>query len=202
MAPLPKGPYIVEIEMLATIASQPLKHTWSANCAALGDPAPGTASTTISLATRSGGSKILSTAAQEWWTIFRDNFSNATTIISCNLFRYDGPALGNTFISAIAISPSAGSVSSAPVAGHETVWTFRTGIGGIMKIVAIEDIAAGKAQAPLVANPALGTYGQMAAYIMSSDGWLCGRGGSWPVAPMQTSMSYNETIEKRRFRPY
>lgn len=202
MAPLPKGPYVVEIEMLCTIASQPLKHTWSANCAALGSPPPGTASTTISLATRSGGSKILSVGVQEWWSIFRDNFSNATTIISCNLFRYDGPALGNTFISAIAVSPSGGSVSGAPNAGHETILTFRTGTGGIMKVAAVEDVGSSKAQTPLVANPALGTYGQEAAYIMSSDGWLCGRGGSWPVAPMQISQSYNEAIEKRRFRPY
>lgn len=201
MAPLPKGPYTVKIDYAALIGTQTITHTQELNCTALGAPPPGTASTVVMLATRSGGSIAFSTAAQEWWDRMRLQYNSPVTLVGITLWRYDGPGIGDTFISTAVGTPAAGVSGGAPTAGHQTTLTFRTGLGKIMKILLMETSLSGKAQGPLI-NGVATPVQRMCQYVMSASGWMCGRGGSWPVAPLKESQTYNEALEERRFRPF
>lgn len=202
MVALAKGPYVVKIDYTTTSGSQPITHTMELNCAALGAPAPGSPATTTMLATRSGGSVALSTAVQNWWSIVRLGLSTSgTALVGASLWRYDGPGAGDVFISTTTASPATGASAAGPNIGHQVTLTFRTGLGRIMKILVMESVYTLKSQSALVANSSGNFDQRMAAYALSSEGWMCGRGGSWPVAPLRLSQTFNEALEERRYRP-
>jgi hypothetical protein len=201
MAPLPKGPYTIKIDYTVTVTSVPFTHTVEVNVSALGSPAVGTIATAVNLATRSGGSLAFSTAANDFWNLFRMALSTSVVATTATLFRYDGPGIGDVFISAVALTNTTGASGTGVNPGHEMILTLRTGIGGVMKINYLEDIGLLKTRTALTAN-SVGTPAQrMAAYLLSGSSVVHGRGAAFPVALMNESQTFNEAIEKARFRP-
>lgn len=202
MAPLPRGPYVVKFEYQTTIGTQVIGHDLELTCAAIGAPPVGSAATTVQLATRSGGTIALSQAVNDVWSFLRLGASTVTICTSVTLWRVDGVGVGDVFISTAALTVgSTGTVATAPSAGSQITLTYRTGLGRVLKVPFMETSSTAKTQNLLVSNVAGLWFERLTAYMLSSSGWIAGRGGTWPVAPMKVSYTYNEALEKRRFRP-
>lgn len=200
--PRPKGPYNIRIDYLTTVNSIAFPHTLEVNVTALGAPAIGTPAASVNLGTRSGGSISFATAANDLWNVFRLAMGTATTsATTATLTRYDGPPDGDVFISAVALTNTGGAFGQPAQAGHETILTLRTGLGNVMKINYLEDGNAERVRAPLVASAVGTAYQRMAAYLLSGTTPVHGRGGAFAIALMNESKSFNEAIEKARFRP-
>lgn len=191
------GPYQIDYEFL--IAG--LTHHTRFNCFVVGTPVAGTPDTDIEVQTKSGGVTSFQDAAADLWAYIRPEFSTSYSVTSVTLWRFVPGTLVKTYVSSLSITLPAGLAGSAYVAAHSRIFTFRTGAGGIMKAVFIEDSGGAMTQSPLVANVAGTAPQQLAAFMISAGGWAIGADNSYPVVPLRDSGSNNNAVERKRYRP-
>lgn len=194
------GPYTLEIDYFTTINSRSLKHTNVVNCVAVGSPVPGTAATSILLATAGGGTKTLADAAAQWWSFYRLLLPTSTTAGAMSLYRITPNTSKRTFIQSVVVLPATGAVANAPLAAREDTLTFRSGKGKWLTIDAQETSNANDTQVPLTPNAGGSAQQRVAAYMLSADCVLSSRDRSFPVGAMNYSNTQNEAIYRKRFR--
>ena len=190
------GPY----EVVYKYVTDGLTHEAKVNCVALGDPGLGTPEASINFQTIGGTGAPMSDCISDFWAFYRMLLPVATVSAGAELWRYTPGTFQKQFVTAHIGSLLQGN-APAYVAARQDVFSFRTANGGIMKINILETSNTSDLVTPLVAN-AIGSDSQkMAAYIISSAGWLLARDDAFPIAPLNWSNGQNEAVWRKRKRP-
>jgi len=193
------GPYEVDFEYL----TGGITHHMRVNCVAIGAPVPGSTFASILLQTKGGGTVDALTATGNFWAFIRPFLPAATTVSGCTLWKYVPGTYERTFIAAREANLPVGTNASAFGPAVECVLSFRTALGGIMYI-RIEEHGTNLGtfgRSSLIANASGNIQQQLAAYMLSSAGWLIARDDSFPVAPYRLLLGQNEVIFNKRYRP-
>lgn len=191
------GPYAVEYTYVSALR----EHSCELNCIAIGDPAPGTAIGSITLATRSGGSVALQTGVQNFWNWYRQGHAVASSLLTWTLWKYNVGTLEKTFVNAGTVTNPLGSAGVAVAFGQD-IATFRTAGGNILNVVWMEGNSGGLQNSVVLTPSAVGdAYQKVAAYVLSSEGWIFGRDDTWPIASLKRSSGQNEALWRKVNRP-
>ena len=195
------GPYEVDYVYRVTISSVPLDHHLRVNCMALDNPTPGTPFDEIEVQTIGGTPANLETSAVALWNWLSLQVQNTVPVVAINLWRYDTGTFSKDFISAYAGSALAGANGAGAADSHQLTQSYRTVNGGIMKLTLLEDVNGTlKNRAALIANAAGSDDQKLAAYVISSAGWMLGRDDSFPFATLNQTFGENEATYKARHR--
>jgi len=191
------GPYAFELFYIVT----GLQHTFNVNCAAVGSPTPGTSLTTIDLQTIGGSTVKADTAISTLWGHIRPIFNTGVTVAGVNFWKYPTPgSKARIFISALSASLPAGSSGGATNPSHGLTMSFRTALGGILKLELLETVNTQQTITTLAANAAGTAYERIAAYAISTAGWMLAADDSFPIAPYHLSGGQDEATFKARNR--
>lgn len=191
------GPYSVEYSYQALTR----EHSLELNCAAIGSPPPGTPIGSISLATKGGGSILLQTAVQNFWNFYRGGHGTATSLLEWTLWKWTGSGLSKDFVASGTVTNPLGSAGTGAVATRQAIASFRTAAGGIMYVNWIEGASNADTKVALVPS-GVGLYQQqVAAYLLSSEGWAIGRDDSFPIGALRFSQGQNEAVWRKVNRP-
>lgn len=191
------GPY--EIEYLYTVNN--LVHALRLNCITDGTPTPGDAFSTIDLVTKSGGSIALQTAIDDVWEELRKQLTTTSSAGLVTLWKYVTGTYEKNFISSGSVTNPAGTSGGAARPAGQVTISMRTAAGGYLKMTALETVDNLDQIVPLVAAPGISVWSNLALYMLSSSGWILGRDGSFPIAPLNQSYGQNESTYRARFRP-
>lgn len=188
------GPYEVRIPYVVGT----LPHEFKANLIVAGAvPLPGADPDDITVVTRSA-SQSLQAAVDGFWTFYRGLLGTDTTATTFELWRYPTPGSNAVFVTSGNLTvPNGGASTSIPA--QQCTLTFRTGLGHIMRIVAIESSVAGNTRSPL-STAGSGGPNTVAAYVLGPNGWLIGRDDAFPIAPLNLSLGQNEQVFEKRYR--
>lgn len=194
MASNPSGPYILEIPLITA----DFQHELTVNCDVIGTPSPGASPLDVTLRTRSGTGGVLSGAANAFWDAVRPMFGTNTLAATYTLWKVGVTNTEREFVSAGTLT-NANGLSGTAEPAQQATFTFRSGNGGIAKVVLIEPNAIGNTRIPL-ASALNAAVAAVRTWVLSDDSFLMARDRSFPVAPMNYSLGQNEKIFKRRFR--
>lgn len=190
------GPYAVEFKYQALTR----EHSAELNCAAIGNPPPGTPVASITLATRSGGSVALQTGVQNFWNFYRTGHGNTASLLEWALWKYTVGTYEKAYVAGGAVTNPLGSGGTA-TAARQAVASLRTANGGIMFVEWLEGIATEDSSIALIPSGVGAYYQSVAAYLLSSEGWAIGRDDSFPIAALKVSRGQNEAIWRKINRP-
>lgn len=189
------GQYQIEME-LTGFTSPVNAHKLRSNVMAQGSPVVGSAPTAIDINLRGGTTANLQVVADTMWGFYRLIYPNTISVASFSLWRW----VTNTareFVSAGVMGTPAGS-TGAVVQSWQTTLTFRSGNGGIAKLVFIESNLSGNQRAALVPNAAGTAPQRIAAYAISAGSPLQALDNGFLVAALRDNRGENEAIRDRR----
>lgn len=189
------GQYQLEYD-LTGFTSPVNSHKLRSNVMAAGSPAAGTAPSLIEINQRGGGTDDLQVIADTMWGFYRLVYPNTISVSSFTLWRW----VTNTakeFVSAGVVGTPAGA-TGAVVQSWQTTLTFRSGTGGIGKLVFIECNLGGNQRSALVPNAAGTAPQRIAAYAISAGSPLQALDNGFFVAALRDSRGENEAIRNRR----
>lgn len=155
----------------------------------------GTVMADVDLQALGGGSVDAVVAANAFWEFIRPMYNNSISSSFATLWRY-ATNTSRDFITATPLTNPL-CTGGAPTAKQQDTLTFRTALGGLMKIVLLETNQSGDTRVPLVANPAGNVHQRLAAHIMSSSGVVVGIDNSFPVTPLRDSRGENEALQTK-----
>jgi hypothetical protein len=190
------GPYSVEFVYQALTR----EHSMELNCAAIGNPPPGTAVASITLATKGGGSIALQTGVQNFWNFYRLGHGVTSSLLEWRLWKYTTGTYEKAFVAGGTVTNPLGGAGSAN-AMRQAIASFRTASGGIMYVEWLEGNTA--LDTSVVLTPSgVGAYQQqVASYLLSSEGWAIGRDDSFPISALKFSQGQNEALWRKVNRP-
>lgn len=201
MTALFPGPYEIDIEYATIINTVSLNHHIRINCVTVGTPSVGTPATTIQLATRGGSSVTMSIGVNNAWTQIRKWFHTTVSATSVTLWKYRTDSYEKDFVSTMALTNPAGISTTAVAPARQGTLTFRTGTGSIAKLQLMELSSTADNQIPLLNSNSGDPQNFIAAYFLSTEGWMTGRDRTFLVAPLRMSFTQNEALARKRFRP-
>lgn len=196
MATALPGPY--EMELKYRISG--FAHKLRINCVVSGSAAPGDLFNDIQLVNRAGTTQSAQLSLDGFWNQCRTMFHTSVVVEEVTLWKYNTGTLQKTFISTSAPANPTGSYNGTPTMAHQTTMTFRTANGGIVKNTLLETSITGDAIGNLVPNASGGGSQRVAAYWLSSAGWMIGRDDSFPVSALRIAETQNEVIYRKRYR--
>jgi len=192
------GPY--EVEFTITGFTSPVReHKIRLSCAVLGNPAPGTLPTAITVQKAGGATASLDVVVNQAWSFLRQFWPNVINCSGYQLWKYVTGTYGKNFIAAGAVTTPIGTGATSTVA-HQTTLTFRSANGGIMKSVFLETTNTGSTQVALVPNGAGNINQKWAAYVLSVDNFWLAADDAYPVVALRQSLGENERIWRKVFR--
>lgn len=195
------GPFEVEIPYYTTVDSVTLPHVLRVNCVAVGNPLSGTPVGDIDLQTRGGTPAPLQNCVDGLWNWIRQVLPSGVLATTFQLNRYPlSGSFAKIFIAAGALTNVNGASGSPVVPAWQATYTFITGGGGKMRLQVMESVHGQKSLNPLVANGSGNTNQQIAAYVVSSAGWMIGRDDAFPVAAKSLGQGENERLFQQRYR--
>lgn len=132
------GPFEIRIPYITTVGGSPLGHVQRLNCTPTTDPPAGTLFSAINVSTRSGGTRALDDAVDDWVQVIAALYtSGSVSIQPAQLFKYVPDTFVSTFISDYTpAAPSFG--SGAALDSVQSIWTFTTFLGHQMKVTLLE----------------------------------------------------------------
>jgi hypothetical protein len=179
-----------------------LQHKQTFNVEITAGLAPGAAFSTMTVKRRVGSDLSLQVAVDAWLTILRGAIYNtgSNTVDYVELWDYEPLTDNGEFVSVYPVGLAGTGATSAPGAGIESILTFRTLEGGIMRVHTEEP-------QNLTGNPTDTrpfTYASataMADHIESVDNVFLGKDTSFPFAVIAHYPGQNERLFKKRNRP-
>lgn len=188
------GPY--ELEYTLTGFVNPNRdHLFRVNCIAIGDPAPGSLPTAITMQKQGGGTASLSVVANQLWEFIRLLYGVSISCSGFQLWKYVAGTLAKDFVSAGTPTNVACTGAGGTALGQLTQ-TYRSANGGIMKVVLLETNQTGDTRTTLIPNGAGTPSQRLAAYITSADNIALARDDAFIVAALRDSRGQNEAIWK------
>jgi len=194
------GPYEVRLVYSTSVNSVLLEHQARYNVRVDGTPTPGTAFADIDVLRRDDSPFALDGEIDDWVTIIKGLFNSGagiTTIQYAELWKYEAESFDASFVSTYPID-IAGTSASAIVPYQQTIVTFRTALGGIMKMVWMETVISTVAIDTLpFSNSTLDAAAD--AIVAGTVPWM-GRDGSYPFACIAAYPGQSEALFKKRVR--
>ena len=187
------GPHVVDISYNVSN----LTHHMQLNCDAGATLTPGADLATINLTQRNGSPVNVITAVTAWVNLIKALFNTAVTFNDFVLWQYTVGTFDRIFINS-AVLDIAGTSATATVLAGQSITTFRTVEGGVMKLNLMESISPPAAS---VARAALtGTYDTMCDFVEGLTNWILARDTSYPIAGIATHPGQSEAVFKTRYR--
>lgn len=187
------GPF--EIEIVSIV--QGVEHKQRLNCTLTGSWAIGDAPDTLNMLTKDGGNTQLDTAVTAWVTSMQPFFASDYSWTAYTVWQYLAGTFDRVFVTTGALNITGSGTGSTNLA-HQSIFTFRSGEGGILKIVQNEDTNTGQIRE---AYSQLGASAQSFMDFVVSDGsWIMARDTSFPVASLNRIGGQNESVFKKRYR--
>jgi hypothetical protein len=190
------GPYEVRLNYTVSASSVVLSHQQRLNVRISGTPTPGEIFPNIDALRRDDTPVALDEEVDDWVALLQPLFSNLTTFVNAELWKYEALSFESSFVGVYTIG-LAGTSGTAQPAG-QAIMTFRTNEGGIMKISLME---CNIAPAVSVTYPNLSVAGKALADAVQfgTSPWLA-RDTSYPFAFIALHPGQNEVLFKKRFR--
>lgn len=196
------GPYEVRFNYSVTLNSLLLNHQQKLSLVLDGDPDPGDAFSTIPAFLANGLTTAFLDDLVELWTdhavVIYSNNANQGTWSGAELWKYETQSYNAQFISAYSFS-KAGTSGSAAQEAAQSIVTFRSTLGGIMKLSFMESVIIPGSIDPLPFNSAgLDTIADNMV-LGNVYPWIA-RDQGWPFACLQHFPGQNEAVWKKRRR--
>lgn len=195
------GPYEVRLFYTTNAATPALTHQARYNVILDGVPDVGDPFSSILAVRRDGSPFPLDGEVDDWVTLCKGLYSSAggaASIDYAELWKYTAGTFDASYVSTYSIAQT-GSSASPLVAGQETIVTFRTTLGGIMKIYWLETIISTVSVDTLpFSNTTLDTMADQ--LIAGTFPWI-GRDGGYPIAAIAAYPGQSEALFKKRNRP-
>jgi len=151
----------------------------------------------IEINTRAAGTVFLDAAIDAWETLQLPRFSDTAAFTGADLYFCQENSFNRFWYSSYGMS-GVGTHAQPYSKANETIHTYRTQEGGIMKLVWEECPIAFFAKVSLAAGTLY--EGTTRDFVLSDDNWILARDTSWPIAPLHLLYGQNEAIFKKRYR--
>lgn len=191
------GPYEVEFKLSVS----GLTHAVRIGCMVQGDPSPGTPIASISVLQKNGIYTGLQSAVNAYWSIVRAHYRVNEGVISCELYKYQSNSFQKDFITAMTVANSSGArqAGASPNQAGQATMTWRTGSGGIAKMILLETDLVSNSQ--VIWTPGATDMGnKVLSYFAGVEGWMLARDNSFPVVGLRSNYGQNEAVWRKRFR--
>lgn len=194
------GPYEIRLYYTVVLSSVALTHSQRLNLRVAGTPTPGTLFSDIDALRRDDSPFALDGEVDDWVALIDGLYHNgagATSFDYAELWKYEPESFDASFISTYDIAVPGASVTANNAAG-QTIMTFRTLEGGVMKLSFMEtNIFYAARDTPPYSNTTAEAI--RAACVAGTVPWM-GRDGSYPFAAIALYPGQNEATFKRRYR--
>jgi len=189
------GPYTLEIDYVFS----GLSHSLSFNCDTIGDAVPGTPADDVDMKTKSGTEISLQEFADDVWGVLRSQVSPLTLASTFTLWKRNIHNSEKQFISAGGLTVPNGTSGIANVPSSQAIWTWRSSLGGIIKIVLMEGGFTGSPTVPLLSDTVSG-IGAINTYMQSDECCVAALDRGYAVAAGNSNYGQNEKIFNIRNR--
>lgn len=195
------GPFTLKIFQTNTAnGGIPLQHMQQFNIDIDGDPAIGTPFADIDVLARVVAVHPLATVVDEYINHIRPLFSDTeTTFTHAELWKNVPDTFIANYVSAYTINV-AGAAVTANDAGQETILTFRTYEGNMMRCHLLETQEHSRV-VTLYADLTQDEKDIVDFIVGDADSFFLGRDTSYPALFLRWLPGQNETIFKKRYRP-
>lgn len=194
------GPYQLRIYYTVGPGAAPdLLHVCQLNVDPVSAPDLGDAFADIDIKARTAAARDLETIVDEFVALLVPIFYSGDSLFThAELWKVDALSFDMTYVSTYAIN-EAGTDADPAVPASQTILTFRTYEGGIMKISLQETtIGSGASQAIVVGA---GEINAIAAYCTAdADSFFLARDTSYPFIGLEMHPGQGEAIFKKRYR--
>ena len=192
------GPYTLLFPMLF----QQLSHDFEVNCDVSGTPVTGTPADDVEMITSVIENYVpLDVAANALWAAVRQMFNAATLCSTYTLWKRTETTTERIFISGGVLTTPNGSSAAANTLAGQGTFTFRSGGGGVGKLVFLEGTFGTN---PTDRLPWASSVDPAAVavrdYLMSDDNIIAARDRGYPVTPLNAAFGQNEKLFNRRYR--
>jgi len=167
--------------------------------AVVGTPAIGSLPTAVTVAKAGGGSATLAVVANQAWEFMRLMWPVAISCTGYQLWRYVSGTYAKDFISTGTVTNPTASGAGFAVA-QQTVLTFRSANGGILKSVFLESNMTGNTKLTLIPSAAGTPAQKWAAYLLSADNVSLARDDAYPINGLFDSRGENERLFRLIYR--
>jgi hypothetical protein len=191
------GPYEIRLFYTCSSGNVIIEHQARYNLDLSATPTPGDAFSVLSAVTRDAVNVPLDDAIDAWIVLIKGAFNSTTTFIRAELWAYEPNSFDASFISVYDIAV-AGTSGTATVAAQQSMLTFRTLEGGVLKLNFMESITPGQAIDAPPYTPS--QWEDVRAFVLSGSNWILGRDTSYPFAAIAHYPGTNEALFKKRFR--
>ena len=193
------GPYEVRIYYSVSYSvGGVLTHSQRLNVRLDADPTPGTAFADINALRRDESPFDLAGEVDDWVLLMKALYSNAgVTIDYAELWKYEDQSYDASFVSTYPIAV-AGTNGQATIGAAQSIVTFRTMNGGIMKLSFMESVVAEGSKDTLPFSSA--QLDAIADAVVAGTVPWYGKDNSYPFACIAAFNGKNEALFKRRFR--
>jgi len=196
MTAYPAGPYLLTIDYVW----DGLSHELAINCDTIGDPDVGTDPSEVVMRTKNGVELLLEDSAQNWWDVARLFFHLQTLASTYSLWKMNAFNDDRLFISGgVLTNPNGANISEPNTPASQAIFTFRSGMGNIMKLVFLEGVWGANQQVPMPSDTTAGVLA-LRTYVLGGTSMIMARDRSFAVAPINSSYGQNEKVWQRRFR--
>lgn len=186
------GPYEVEITYIAGS----FEHKQRLNCQVTAEADIGDPFADFTVLQRNGGNIALNTAVDAYILLMKACYATEANITVANLYKYTAGTYDKSFLSTYDINVTG--VSGSTQLNHQTMLTFTTRLGNVMKINYMDDTNVLNTRIPI--KDAAANLQAVANYLVGGTSWIIARDGSFPVGKLNSVGGQNEALFKRRNR--
>jgi hypothetical protein len=192
------GPYELRVFYTTTVAVA-IRHTQRLNLDCSGVITPGDAFSTIQPVYKPGAPSTpkLDVIAETWVDQMKAFYNTSVTFDGFELWKYAASSFDASFVSAHA-DTDAGSSGSSLQPAAQSIVTFRTGLGGVMKLSFMESVIV-----PAGTDTGTMSNASLETLVASLEGTVYpfwGRDNSFPFTRIAHYPGQNEALFRRRYR--
>jgi hypothetical protein len=138
----------------------------------------------------------MSDAVADYLALYKKFFPVAVKFGLVEAHAVDEDTGEDTFIYALNAGVT-GDNAVARVATGEFILTMKTSVGGSLKIYGMEPSEAAN-QKFLPPFDDIPNTDNLSDWLVSDDGWIYGRGNSWPFVPVSYITKYNDALRRQQ----
>lgn len=138
--------------------------------------------------------------ANDFWSRARALYNSGVSCTGVTLWRYRPNSLAKDYMTAAPVTNPNGLSNQPTNLGGQVIMTFRSGAGGIAKLVFLETPYTSngiESFSPTATTP----HQLLAQYAVSGDSPIVARDNGFLVTGIRILFGQNEAIWRRRFRP-
>ncbi len=192
------GPYEVRVQYTALPASGLKAHEFRFSCSLTTTPVPGVDPTTLNAHQRGGGNTNLVQKVEDLVTFCAELYPATGDFNTAELWEYDPGTFNATWIATWTLGIP-GTSGSPIIEDSQTIFTFRTTAGGIVKLDLRNTIHSSIATVPFPTSNS--DWNDIGAEFSDEFTIVLGRDGGFAVVPLNALAGTNERDFKKRLRP-